>query len=386
MSFIDDVLSNYSSATISNPKTNPTTGKIAHCVPASNNHPALHALRVEIPELFKNAIVAKTGGIAGYATKGSCGQLNFSFAKVPWVGAFKTQITTGATEGYYIVLLFSEDMQSAYLTLNQGFTAFLELYGSPTLAVGKIRDCASEAAKLIGGNSPAGFVSGQILLGASKDLGQGYEAGCILSKKYMLNDGHTNLDVTNDFSALLDSYQYLVNQLAGAAISSLDITVDEATFQAAASDPQNNGVNRALPAGGLPLPPTGTSGGKTKFLRSPAVAGRVVSKSKGLCALATPAAPHKSFLCGRRKVNYVEGHHLIPFSQQIAFAHTIDVDENVVPLCPNCHKLLHHGKMSERVKLLNSLLTPRAAGLAARQIPINITQLTAMYGHLSDDD
>jgi len=385
MSHIDVVLTQYASATLSNSTTLPTK-KVIHSVPSLNSHPALRALRVDLPDLFEQAIVKAKGGLTGYITKGSCGQLNFNFANVPWVAAFDKSITRGASNGFYIVLLFSEKSDAAYLTLNQSFTAFRDIYGSAALATQKIRDCASVATQLLLGNIPTGFLGGPINLSATADLGQGYEAGCILSKQYKLNDGHTNLDIERDFTALLKTYDLLITILNGASITSLEITFDEGAFQAAVNDTQNNGTSNALPPGGLPPPQMGQSAGKTKYLRSPAVAGRVVSKSKGICALTTSTEPHKSFICGKRRLNYVEGHHLIPFSQQPNFSFSLDVDENIVPLCPNCHRLLHHAKFSERKKLLHKLLTVQKNGLVQRMIPVELKELITMYGALGTDD
>jgi len=386
MSYIDLILTEYESAMQSDSKVESNRRKTEKVVPASNSHQALRTLRIDLPKLFENAIFAEKGSANGYSTKGSCGQLNFNFAKVPWVAVFNNAITKGASNGYYIVLLFSEERNTAYLTLNQGFTAFLTLYGSSSLATQKIQDCANAATQLLTEAVPAGFVSGPINLSASVDLGKGYQAACILSKQYRLNDGHTNLDITNDFVALLKTYDQLVSLLSGTPITSLEITVDEAAFQAAANEPQQGKQKALLPPGGLPLPPMGQSAGHKKYLRSPAVTARVITNANGVCAFTTASDPHMSFTCGKRHVNYIEGHHLIPFSQQYRFAFSIDVDENIIPLCPNCHRLLHHAKMSERKKLLSQLLPMRANGLAERLIPVTLNELIGMYGKLTIDD
>lgn len=60
-------------------------------------------------------------------TKGSAGQGNW--ATVPWIGLFDADISTSATKGFDIVYLFSPDMNSVYLSLNQGWTFFNDTYG-----------------------------------------------------------------------------------------------------------------------------------------------------------------------------------------------------------------------------------------------------------------
>ncbi len=55
-----------------------------------------------------------------YVVTGSVGQGNW--ASVPWIAIMNRKITVSTQRGYYIVYLFSEDMQSVYLTLAQGVT------------------------------------------------------------------------------------------------------------------------------------------------------------------------------------------------------------------------------------------------------------------------
>ncbi|AAT53200.1 conserved hypothetical protein [Bacillus anthracis str. Sterne] len=55
-----------------------------------------------------------------YVVTGSVGQGNW--AAVPWLAIMNKDITTSTQRGYYIVYLFSEDMERLYLTLAQGVT------------------------------------------------------------------------------------------------------------------------------------------------------------------------------------------------------------------------------------------------------------------------
>ncbi|KAB2331289.1 MrcB family domain-containing protein [Bacillus mesophilum] len=57
---------------------------------------------------------------SNYVVTGSVGQGNW--ASVPWIAIMNRKITTSTQRGYYIVYLFSEDMESVYLTLAQGVT------------------------------------------------------------------------------------------------------------------------------------------------------------------------------------------------------------------------------------------------------------------------
>lgn len=56
---------------------------------------------------------------------------------------------------------------------------------------------------------------------------------------------------------------------------------------------------------------------------------------------------HKTFKSQRTKKNYVEAHHLVPvaFQYEVWKKYNINVDciENLISLCPNCHKAFHYG-------------------------------------------
>jgi len=77
--------------------------------------------RNELPELLEKIVAADTNfNQDKFLYKGSIGQGNWAY--VPWLAILNKNITTTTQEGVYIVYLFSEDMESLYLTLNQGVT------------------------------------------------------------------------------------------------------------------------------------------------------------------------------------------------------------------------------------------------------------------------
>ena len=56
------------------------------------------------------------------------------------------------------------------------------------------------------------------------------------------------------------------------------------------------------------------------------------------------------------KSNYVEGHHIIPLALNDSFSEDLDCEENIIPLCPNCHKAMHHATNKFKENLLNQIL------------------------------
>ena len=78
--------------------------------------------------------------------------------------------------------------------------------------------------------------------------------------------------------------------------------------------------------------------------------------------------------------NYMESHHLIPISKYKDFQYSLDIEENVICLCPTCHRLLHNGRMDQRKKeVLKKLFDLRKSALHDCGIDITLEQLEEYY-------
>lgn len=82
-----------------------------------SNHPLGSFVRREIPQLIKSLPFIDS---SQYIVKASVGQGNWT--NVPWIAIMNKYITTSTQEGFYLVYLFSEDMDTVYLTIAQGVT------------------------------------------------------------------------------------------------------------------------------------------------------------------------------------------------------------------------------------------------------------------------
>lgn len=102
-----------------------------------------------------------------------------------------------------------------------------------------------------------------------------------------------------------------------------------------------------------------------------------IRKANFLCEISNS---HKLFKSRSTNQNYVEGHHLIPLKQWDNFPFSLDVEANIVVLCPHCHKMLHHGKKEEIRPLLDLLFQKRKKELADKGIKLTIEQLSSYYG------
>ncbi|GEM_PF-4115057 len=77
---------------------------------------------------------------------------------------------------------------------------------------------------------------------------------------------------------------------------------------------------------------------------------------------------------------YVEAHHLIPMSAQDTYLpDNIDRTENIVALCPICHRAVHYGNSFERYKILDVLFNNRKRLLQNAGINITLGDLLKHY-------
>ncbi|WP_414630863.1 HNH endonuclease [Alteromonas australica] len=60
----------------------------------------------------------------------------------------------------------------------------------------------------------------------------------------------------------------------------------------------------------------------------------------------------------------MEAHHLIPMEFQDDFEHSIDVPENIISLCPTCHRLFHHASDCEKKEIIEKFFDKRSAALS----------------------
>lgn len=78
----------------------------------------------------------------------------------------------------------------------------------------------------------------------------------------------------------------------------------------------------------------------SKIARDPSVAANALCNADFKCEL---CPEHKTFIRKSNGKPYTEPHHLIPMKFQKDFNVSIDVENNIVSLCSNCHNLLHYG-------------------------------------------
>ena len=86
---------------------------------------------------------------------------------------------------------------------------------------------------------------------------------------------------------------------------------------------------------------------------------------------------HPTFIRKNTEIAYTEPHHLIPMAYSDLFDVSLDVEENIVSLCSNCHNHLHYGRGYE--VLLKSIYDERIKELKKVGLYIEFEKLLQMY-------
>lgn len=87
---------------------------------------------------------------------------------------------------------------------------------------------------------------------------------------------------------------------------------------------------------------------------------------------------HTTFIRKIQNIPYTEAHHLIPLAYSDLFQYSLDIEENIVSLCSNCHNHIHYGKDAECI--IKKLFAERKELLRKAGIVLSEEELLLMYG------
>ena len=95
------------------------------------------------------------------------------------------------------------------------------------------------------------------------------------------------------------------------------------------------------------VPEFNNSNGQTNRAKTkPGIAKYVIKKANYHCSdSAVSSHGHSTFSTNTNK-NYLEAHHLVPMKFQKAECPNLDRSQNIVALCPTCHRAIHYGNYS----------------------------------------
>lgn len=324
-----------------------------------------------------------------YFIKGSVGQ--GQWAVIPWVCIFDKRITTTATKGYYIVILFQADMSGFYLSLNQGWTYYRDKYTKRKIAKEKIQNISTMLQEKLQ-EIPSQFTNEPINLKSNADLPEGYELGNIISKYYSKDSLPTNREFLKDIEDLLVMYEqiyYLIGEnrsfgslntelLAHNDRKFMENDKEEEVFQKDIEEVLKSKPNIIIEEETSIRPdPIEAKNGLKRWPRDSEIAANAIKKANYQCEI---DSKHETFISYKTKQPYMEAHHLVPMKYQKEFSNNIDKMANIKSLCPICHRKIHSGIPSEKEELIVKLYNQSKEELKGVGIIIDLPQLKKIYG------
>lgn len=92
---------------------------------------------------------------------------------------------------------------------------------------------------------------------------------------------------------------------------------------------------------------------------------------------------HTTFISNTTRNQYMEAHHLIPISYQEEmwdrFNVNIDCVENIVSLCPNCHRAIHYAVKEFKEEIISKMYKLKEIGLKKIGIDIPLEEVIKLY-------
>jgi 5-methylcytosine-specific restriction protein A len=325
--------------------------------------PSAEVLSKSIPsQLYKKAGIPESK----YKIQGSIGQGNP--AEIPWICVFDLDITSSAQGGFYIVYLFKSDMSGVYLSLNQGWTQYERQFGTKEGRT-EISKNSNYAKALL--KSDQGFSYDPIDLKATKSLGKGYELGNICSVYYSAGSIPSEVEIINDLRNLIGVYRELKG-VVGSEILEIQGNLDEDTFQ----EELQKGKRKELANGAILKKNKRETSTSSSWARDANISYTALDNANFKCE---NDLSHVTFISDKTGHQFVEAHHLIPMEFQGEFEVSIDVPENIISLCPNCHRAFHNSEIGYKESLVSKFYNSRKDLLCQRSIKIEKDKLLQYY-------
>ena len=168
-----------------------------------------------VAETLPDRLLATLENQSDIKVHGSTGLGNITAA--PWIATFDTRITISAASGYYVVYLFSIDMQSLYLCFGLGATQFNEAFSKKRDVYTAMEAARERLFEVVVRHLPASLNQrmeiGDTDLGASASnkLHRDYERGNVFSLKYDVADLPSEEDFVGDYRSIVLFMQQVVS-------------------------------------------------------------------------------------------------------------------------------------------------------------------------------
>jgi hypothetical protein len=149
----------------------------------------------------------------GYRVRVSGSAVNIP--EIPWISILNPELTTTTKAGLYIVYLYSADLKSLYLSMNQGYTRHKDVATASGFkgknaierALKSLKSETKDLARELKNNEPINLKTiNSIDLKSIGELPQGYESGHITGFKYSLNNMPDENQLITDLDIMFTIY------------------------------------------------------------------------------------------------------------------------------------------------------------------------------------
>ena len=158
----------------------------------------------------------------------------------------------------------------------------------------------------------------------------------------------------------------------GSEILDIQGNLDEDTFQ----EELQKGKRKVLANGAIPKKNKRETSIAASWARDANISYTALDNANFYCENDTN---HMTFISDKTGHQFVEAHHLIPIEFQGEFEVSIDVPENIISLCPNCHRAFHNSEKSYKESLISKFYDSRRDLLLQRSIRIEKDKLFQFY-------
>ena len=266
-------------------------------------------------------------------------------AACPWIGirVINDNFDSKPQTGIYVTLIWRYDGSGICLSLQKG---------TDETDQGEVKNTVERVRKKYGNLS----LSKQINLNAPSLAlrPKRYESANIYGKNYDQNNLN---ELKNDLLELLQYYERIVSNNIQNIMIQDKINVEEIDYQS-------------------PVPKKSNSISQS-WTRNPTIREKALKNANYLCEM---DIDHKTFIVNGHQ--FMEGHHLIPMEYQDMFpTKSIDIEENIISLCPTCHRKIHYGSLKEKLQMINYLFKKKDK-IFQDKIEMNIEILESLYDNI----
>lgn len=281
-----------------------------------------------------------------YKVTSSIGQKPLQIAWSPWVGIHSTNesFDSKPKSGVYLTILWKVDGSGVCISLQTGVDNSSNAEIKPR-------------AKGLRKNYNTATFSETIDLASStvKENSTGrpwqYEQANIDGKNYGLNSLN---EITQDISVFLENYDQLIDRKIKRGKLREEIAVEE--------------INLSK------LPKKSHVASSSKWKTNRKIRDQALQKAGRKCEF---QESHITFI-DNNKNTFMEGHHLVPLEYQDLFHESLDFIDNIVSLCPTCHREIHYALPRRRKDMAKSLFQKRSAHIQ-EILGVELDQVLSFY-------